>query len=309
MIFPLVGNDNIKQTIENLLSKNKIPHAIIIDGPDGTGKQELANFLAHAAVCEGKKAPCGTCAGCRKAYAGSHPDIAVISPEQGKKTISVAQTRQLRNEAYVKAHMASRRVFIIDRADQMNEQSQNALLKVLEEPPGDIVFILIARARAALLSTIISRCVVFSLCAPNMDIAQEYIVGKTGEDSQKVQEALNSANGNIGVALNFLSNKKRSEQSQRARAKEFLQSFLQDNQLDMLKILHPLEKDRVATEEFFGVLQICIVERLRAERKSGRKARILSALYEEIKKYMELLKTNANLSLLFCCLVCKSKQF
>lgn len=91
------------------------------------------------------------------AGAGSHPDIYIAAPEDGKKNITVAQIRSLRNEAYVKPHIANGRAFIIDMADTMNEQSQNALLKVLEEPPGNTLFLLIAQSKAALLDTVISR--------------------------------------------------------------------------------------------------------------------------------------------------------
>ena len=307
MIFPLVGNKTVLQTIKNALAQSKLPHAVVIDGPDGVGKQVLAKYLAKAAVCENADAPCGNCKGCRLAEAGSHPDITVISPEQNKKTISVAQIREMRNEAYIKAHMASRRVFIINRADQISEQSQNALLKVLEEPPAEVMFILITRARAALLTTVLSRCVVLTLSAPERSEAAEYIISKTAKSKNEVCEALERANGNIGLALDIISQTQKS--SAYNTASSFLNLFLEDNQFEMLKLLNPLEKDRVATEEFLKSLQVCISERLRTERKTGRKAKALAYLYEEVKKYIELLKTNANLTLLFSCLVCKGKQF
>ncbi len=307
MIFPLVGNKTVLQTIKNALMQSKLPHAVVIDGPDGVGKQQLAAFLAKAAVCQGADAPCGECKGCRLATAGTHPDITIISPEQNKKTISVAQIRKMRNDAHIKAHMASRRVFIINRADQMNEQSQNALLKVLEEPPAQVMFILITRARAALLTTVLSRCVVLTLSVPERNEAAEYIISKTSKLADEVYDALQKSNGNIGLALDIISQAQKN--SAYNTANEFLNLFLVDRQFEMLKLLNPLEKDRVATEEFLKSLQVCIAERLRTERKTGRKAKALAYLYEEVKKYIELLKTNANLALLFSCLVCKSKQF
>ena len=120
-------------------------------------------------MCDNDNAPCGSCQNCHLAQISSHPDIAVITPLDSKKFLSVDQIRELRAEAFVKPHQAVNRVFIIEDASRMNPQAQNALLKVLEEPPKNVVFILLVPSKTMLLDTIISRCVLLSLLDASTD--------------------------------------------------------------------------------------------------------------------------------------------
>ena len=169
MSFPLDGNERVKNAVVAALAQDRIPHAILIEGDPGSGRHTLANYLSAAAVCSEKDRPCGECRACKQALSFTHPDIRLTQPEDGKKNISVAQIRELRQEAFVKPHTAARRVFIIDRADSLNAQAQNALLKVLEEPPGSVIFILIAESKASLLETVRSRCTAYSLSPKGLE--------------------------------------------------------------------------------------------------------------------------------------------
>ena len=163
MSFPLVGNKRAKDTVESFISSGRFPHAIIIEGEIGTGKKTLAGYLAKTALCEEPTPPCGVCRNCHLADAGPPPDIQVVAPEEKKKNIAVGQIRELRTTAYHSPHTARRRAFIIEEAETMNAASQNSLLKVLEEPPSDVVFILVTTSAKALLDTVISRCMTISL--------------------------------------------------------------------------------------------------------------------------------------------------
>ncbi len=180
MIFPC-ENSKIASTVKNFIESHRIPHAIMIEGESDSANLELALYIASAAVCSGDNAPCGVCKDCHLADVGTHPDITRVSALDGKKFLSVAQIRELRANAFVKAHQASHRVFIIEDAHRMNEQAQNALLKVLEEPPASVVFILLVQSKTMLLDTIISRCVLLSLLAeksddnPHLEAANKFI--------------------------------------------------------------------------------------------------------------------------------------
>ncbi len=168
----MISNDQkIKSVVEGFIAGKKIPHAILIESEnEDTGKQ-LALHIASAAVCDGKNPPCGVCRDCHLASVGSHPDITAVAALDGKKFLSVDQIRELRADAFVKAHSASHRVFIIEDAERMNEQAQNALLKVLEEPPQNVIFILLTPSKTVLLDTIISRCVLLSITTAGVDSA------------------------------------------------------------------------------------------------------------------------------------------
>lgn len=162
-------NSKVASSVQNFIKSHRIPHAILIEGESDKANLELGLYIATAAVCSGETAPCGVCKDCHLAEVGSHPDITRASALDGKKFLSVAQIRELRADAFVKAHQAEKRIFIIEDAHRMNEQAQNALLKVLEEPPQSVVFILLAPSKTLLLDTIISRCVLLSLLESKSD--------------------------------------------------------------------------------------------------------------------------------------------
>ena len=134
-----------------------LAHAYIISG----GQEErtaLAQALAAALVCSGaEERPCGQCRDCRKAAAGIHPDIVSLAPEEGKD-FTVAQARALRADCYITPNEARRKVYLVQDAQRMNPNAQNALLKVLEEGPAYAAFLLLADNAQALLATIRSRC-------------------------------------------------------------------------------------------------------------------------------------------------------
>lgn len=304
MRFPIIGNDRIRESVLAWVAMRRIPHAVIIEGEKGTGRHTLANFIAKAYVCAGENAPCGGCRGCHLAETSTHPDITVTAPEDGKKNITVAKIRNLRNNAYVKPHMASGRVFIIDMADTMNEQAQNALLKVLEEPPGEIVFILIAESKAALLDTVISRCTVLSLSVPETEEAVANIKKRTEYAEEQIRNALNETGGNIGLSLEILGGGTRTASA----AEEFIAYMLASDELNMLKLTYGFEKSRVEAGSFIKELKTCTAKAIRSKCEDIFTARVLTQFYNELPRYEQSLETNINLSLLFCSLVCKAAE-
>lgn len=300
MTYPLIGNSKIKQSLQNAIAEKRLPHALLIEGDTGTGRHTLANYIAIASVCGSDASPCGNCKNCNLALSGNHPDIEILGPEDGKKNISVSQIRALKSETYVKPHMSSRRVFIIDKADTLNEQSQNALLKVLEEPPGAVVFILIAETKASFLETIISRCVVLTLNTPESSIAREYLLQKTDFSADDIDEALKNTHNNIGKALTLLSGA--GDTKTAAAAKEFLQFVLDGNLWGMLNSSAIAEKNRLDADRFFKDLKYYTALEVRKNPQSHQ-AKRLSKLYSKLCELEKNLASNINLSLLCCLLV------
>ncbi len=301
-MISLVGNTKLCTTVQNFISEGRIPHAILIEGDYGTGKHTLAKYIAAAIVCKGENAPCKVCNECHLAEINSHPDITVIKAEDGKKNISVAQIRTLRNDAFIKPHEAEKRIFIIDNADTLNEQAQNALLKVLEEPPKTVMFILIAENKASLLDTIISRCVTLTLNPPEFSVALDYLKTNTKFDASLIKEALISEKNNIGRALNLLNGKASSETEE--AAKEFLNLALNLDQYSMIKITGAFQKSRVDADRFIKDLKYLIAQKIRKSPNSNT-SKPLMAIYNVIPEFEDSLATNINLNLLFCNLTCK----
>ncbi len=295
MSFPLVGIERTKTAVENMIAANRIPHAILIESDYGGGKSTLAEYICRAAVCESGKKPCGECSGCRLQIEGNHPDVLYIAPEKDRKTISVNQIRDIVSDASVLPQKSAKKVFIIDPADAMTVQAQNALLKVLEEPPESVVFILTAVSRNVMLSTILSRCTVFTLNAPEKDAAADYISSVTKKEKTEAVEALNKTRGSIGGAINIL--KKKSAGKSNDLANSFLEAMQNGSRYDLLKILLPLEKDRAKTIDFYNALEVMIVSRARGCSSPTLSARY-DRIYRTITEHKRLLKLNANISLL-----------
>lgn len=305
MSFPLIGNTGVKNAVLSAISEKKLPHAVIIEGERGTGRHTLADFIARAALCFGEDAPCGECRSCTLSKAGTHPDISVTSAESGKKNITVDRIRALRSEAYVKPHIASGRVFIIDGADTMNEQAQNALLKVLEEPPGEVYFILVSESKSALLNTVISRCTVLSLTAPEISAAEEYILTNYAFEKEAVTDAANGTNGNIGAALEIL---KGESAPLKSAAADFVGYMLDGDIAEMLNCTLEAQKSRTDAAAFFKELRLAVSAASRAGLDNRFRLKSLLNLYGELNIFEQTLNTNINLALLFCALTSKAYE-
>lgn len=170
----LAGNRALKELLLPRLSGGNLGHALILSGPAGSGKHTLASILSRAMVCDRDGVrPCGSCPACKKALAGIHPDIITIRPEPDKKAISVDQVREMRADAHIRPNEAPRKVYILEKADLIQDEGQNAMLKLLEEGPAYAAFLLIAENPGALLTTVRSRCETLCLIAEDQDPTQE----------------------------------------------------------------------------------------------------------------------------------------
>lgn len=154
----LLGNSSLKQRLSASFAAGKSSHCYLLCGPKGSGKHTLAQYLSAAMECTGQDVPCTTCRDCRKALAGNHPDVITVDDPE-KKIVPVDLIRKLQADAYIKPNEGRRKVYIIPRAMDMNDNAQNALLKLLEEPPAYAVFLLLTDNAEKLLPTVRSRCV------------------------------------------------------------------------------------------------------------------------------------------------------
>ena len=157
----LLGNEGLKQAL-SVLPAGGLGSAILIDGPAGSGKRTAAGDLCQALLCTGKDAPCGACPACRRVAAGSHPDLFWLEESEPGKGVKLEQVRDLRAQSFLRPSEAPYKIFVIPQADKLNLPSQNALLKVLEEPASSL-FVLLCDNREAMLQTVRSRCKTFRM--------------------------------------------------------------------------------------------------------------------------------------------------
>ncbi|MCL2568884.1 MAG: hypothetical protein FWE12_05550 [Oscillospiraceae bacterium] len=183
----LMGNAHIKAQLAGPLA-----HAYLISGEETAQRRILADLMARSLICEAadRARPCGVCPPCEKAARGIHPDIQVRGPIEGKTEIPVAAVREMVAEAPILPNEADRKVYIIESADSLNPSAQNAFLKLLEEPPSFVTFLLLAENPLALLPTVRSRCVHLSLTPDAGDSALDIPPEEIAELVNNLQTAL-----------------------------------------------------------------------------------------------------------------------
>ncbi len=306
MRLDFCGNRRITESVNSFIDARHFPHALLITGEEGTGKKTLAEYLVKSYFCKETNPPCLSCTACRLIENHNHPDITYIAPEEKKKNISVSQIREIVVKAYIKPHSSDRKAFVIDKAETLSEQCQNALLKVLEEPPGNVLFILISNGEKALLPTILSRCVTLSLLNPEIEETVPYLKAKLGLYEDEIRAAAEKYRGNIGKILAFFGNLKKDKGS---IAKDFFEQLMQNgSEYYLLTCVAPLEKDRAGCGEFLAELKLLIADKIRESIKNPKKIKKLNRYYEIISEAEPSLITNINLSLLLSALVCRLKN-
>ena len=213
----VAGNDALRTRFGTDILNSTLPHAFIIEGPKGTGKHTLAKSLAAALFCENKddphKAlPCLDCLACRMVTENKAPDVITVGKEDGKATIGVDSARFLREDVRIVPNDFDRKIYIIEDADKMTVQAQNALLLTLEEPPKYVHFLLLCETSDSLLETIKSRAPIFRTELLPTEKIDEYLCAADRRASQMklsdpkgYAELLTaSESGGIGKALEFL---------------------------------------------------------------------------------------------------------
>ena len=196
------GQSQHIRRLQREFARHEEAHAYLFSGPVGTGKKSVARLCAAARLCrgEGGEKPCGLCGPCRRVFAGTHPDVHVVEPEKGKRDISIGVMRAALSEAQVRPLEGDAKLFLIPEADRMNPQAQNALLKTLEEPPEDTVFLLCASRPAALLPTILSRTRMIRFHPLSVEDASLRLQ-QIGMEKPQADAAAVLSEGCVGVAL------------------------------------------------------------------------------------------------------------
>lgn len=197
-LLTVLGQDKIIGVLQAAQKAGTVAHAYLFCGAGGSGKKNLALYLAAALTCRGYPAgPCGSCNSCRKAASGNHPDIRLVLPEA--KSLRIDQVRQVKKTAYLRPHESRCQVFILEAATVTTEAA-NSLLKVLEEPPAGTVFLLLAENPAALPPTVVSRCQQFVLERLSPDDLRRLLQG-AGSSAENQELAVQLAEGLPGRAL------------------------------------------------------------------------------------------------------------
>ena len=214
----IIGNDKLTLRLGLDILNNNMPHAIIIEGPEGTGKRTLAKMISAALACTQKDSeqlplPCLECVDCRKVIENKSPDVITLSRED-KSTLGVDIIRFIKEDIHIIPNDLDFKIYIIEEADKMTEHAQNALLLSLEEPPSFVKFILLCENANKLLETIRSRAPIFRTMPIPNDLLAEHICEKDRRAAQmklsspkNFNELIKASAHGIGTALDYLDEK------------------------------------------------------------------------------------------------------
>lgn len=238
------GNESIKKAFFGFTERNAFPSSIIISGKKGSGKHTLATLASMAIACKSENKPCLECEACRKISLGISPDVVTVSAQKDRKTIGIEVVRGIRELAYISPNDLDVKIYIIDAADTMTEQAQNALLKLFEEPPKNVYFFLLCTSASGLLTTVRSRAPelrtelfgdekMTSLLLKNSRSAEELYK----KDRENFNRILKLSGGSYGTALSLIDSSDKKLFSGMNSANEILSTLSGGVRADFLVLL------------------------------------------------------------------------
>jgi len=200
------GNETNKKLIANEVENGAFTHALLLEGAKGSGKKTLAKQIACALACQSEIRPCLNCRDCQRILQDKCTDITYIGVPEDKKTIPVSVIRNIRSDAYIIPGELDFKMYIITEADKMTIEAQNAFLKVLEEPPKYVYFILLCESSALLLPTVKSRTQNLRTEQLSAEILEELVLKNLpsaeklrNSDREAFDNAVKSCKGSYGL--------------------------------------------------------------------------------------------------------------
>ena len=303
----LLGNEQLKANLTSARRRGKLAHFYLISGPEGSGRHTLADLIAAGMLCREPDGPCGVCRTCRKLAAKNHPDyITIDDPE--KKTVPVDLIRQARSDLFIRPNEGDRKIYLFPRAQDMGIPGQNALLKVLEEPPPYGVFLLIADNPDKLLPTVRSRCVELKLKALPEDLLRRKLSAEfPNADKTLIDGAVMRSGGYLGQARALMEGSHLHDAT-----RSFAECYAARDVYGLVQTLVPMEKWKrdaliPVLGEFLELLQQALISRSglpaaspeAAKIAASRNPRDMMAHCAALKKAMEYAQGNVS-----CAAVC-----
>ncbi len=313
LLSEFAANAELKYELSNIMLKNTLPHAVIIEGAVGTGRKTIADIIAQYCVCSSdSQKPCGICRNCIKADQHIHPDIFYADGNE-PKALSVDSIRNIRSSAYIMPNEAPMKAYLLLNCDKMLPPAQNAFLKILEEPPQNVQFIMTVRSSSSLLQTVRSRSRIFSLFPAEVNDAAAIAAKRFPQkDISEIKNIAQLCDGNIGMTLQMLQN---GGQEAQKLAEEIFASIMLSSEYPLLQSLQQLAGDRNFAASVLDFMSELAAECVRASIGADVYSKTAAAIAERYSKKRifcisenilyarKVLNTNVNLNL-FCTWLC-----
>lgn len=236
MFENIIGNETIKNILEENIKRNHITHSYLMVGIQGIGKKMIAKEYAKAILCLNEDKPCNDCKSCIEFNTDNNPDFLCVEPEGN--SIKIEQVRKLQKQIQEKPVVSNRKVYIIDDADLMTKEAQNCLLKTLEEPPEFASIILIGTNENSFLTTIKSRCMILHFNRLE-DVEVKKYLEQNYDEKNITQGMLDIASGSIGRAINL-----KDKQEQYEKIEQLINSLDKKDLIDIVKSAEILYKSK-----------------------------------------------------------------
>ncbi len=251
----ILGNDMIKDYFQKAIETHKISHAYVLTGESGMGRKSIANAFAMALLCEkGGKEPCMVCHSCKQVLSGNHPDLVYVTHEK-PNSIGVDDIReQINDTIMIRPYSSYYKIYIVDEAEKMTVQAQNALLKTMEEPPSYAVIILVTTNQEAFLPTILSRCVQLKMKPLKDFTVKSYLVEHLHVPDREAEVCAAFARGNLGKAIHLASSEEFKELYQKVM--QLVKRVDTMDIVDLLDMIREMKEQNFVIGEVLDLLQL-----------------------------------------------------
>lgn len=266
----ILSNTKNKAALVRLCEDGRLPHAVLLEGERGSGRFTLAKAIAGMAVCRQTPAGCGVCPDCRMAMQEIHPDIEVYAKEGATGNLTIKSLRTINSSVATPPVQGRRRVVILrDIQDASQIRTLNTLLKVIEEPPDYLMFVLTADNREHLLPTILSRCLLLRMELPEISECAHQAAKLLGQDEadEKILKMAQLCGGNIGRTVSLLSDTAAAKILEDAQ--NMAQAVLQGDRYSLMCSLSRYERDRAGYRELVANLREVFGRMVRARFDTG----------------------------------------
>ena len=302
-------NKRAQETLAAFVNGGRFPHALLLEGPEGSGRRTFAREIAAALFCRGEHKPCGSCNQCRKVLEQNHPDVEYYGGDGSRRSFHIDTIRQLRQNAWLLPGEAPCRVCVLCGAENMTDQAQNALLKILEEPPEHTVFILTAENRSMLLPTILSRVQTIRLepltPAEILPVLRERCPDQPGEKLEWAAETADT----IGQALALLADESLQKHAQLAQ--RMLELLCNGSEYELLTAVEPVSRKREDLLEVCTQLRQLLTAELTRAASGGESrfsTRRITRMLEALDDLLPRVQQNGNTLLLSTLLALRLSQ-
>ena len=251
----IIGHDDVVNHLQNAIQMGKVSHAYIFNGEVGAGKKMLASAFAMALQCEKHGTdPCMECDSCKRALSKNHPDIITITHEK-PNSIGIEDIRiQLIDDVSIKPYTGPYKIYILNEAEKLTLQAQNALLKTIEEPPAYAVILLLTTNAESFLPTILSRCVTLNLKAVPDEKIKKFLMAHYQIPDYQADVCVAFAQGNVGKAIQLAASDDFNEL--KASALQLIKRLHDIDLYEMTEAVKQISEYKLQINDYFDLMMI-----------------------------------------------------